>query len=126
MEREVVKTNRAPRVALPLSQAIKVGNLVFTSGVTARDPETSEFIGTDIEQQTERIILNLKAVLEAAGSSLEKVVKVMVFLTDIRDFEGMNKIYRRYFPNDPPARSTVEISKLAIPALIEIEMIATV
>jgi len=126
MEREVIKSADAPAVVLPLSQAIKVGNLVFTSGMTARDPKTRQFIGGDIEQQTERIILNLKEILEAAGSSLEKVVKVTVFLTDIRDFEGMNKAYRGFFPKDPPARSTVEVSKLAIPALVEIEMVATV
>ena len=126
MEREVVKTSGAPRVSLPLSQAIKTGNLVFTSGVCARDPEGGELIGGDIERRTERVILNLKAILEAAGSSLEKVVKVTVFLTDMRDFEGMNRVYRRFFPSDPPARSTVEVSKLAIPALVEIEMIATV
>lgn len=126
MEREVIKSADAPAVVLPLSQAIKVGNLVFTSGMTARDPKTRQFIGGDIEQQTERIILNLQKILENAGSSLEKVVKVTVFLTDIRDFEGMNKAYRSYFPKDPPARSTVEVSKLAIPALVEIEMVATV
>jgi len=125
MERKVIKTKNAPEVVLPLSQAIKVGNLVFTSGMTARDPATRHFIGGTIEEQTERIILNLKAILEAAGSSLEKVVKVTVFLTDIRDFDGMNKVYRKFFPKDPPARSTVEVSKLAIPALIEIEMTAT-
>ena len=126
MEREVIKTSNAPKAVLPLSQAIKVGNLVFTSGMVARDPNTREFIGGDIKQQTERIILNLKAILEAAGSSLDKVVKVTVFLTDMRDFAGMNEVYRKFFPKEPPARSTVEVSKLAIPALAEIEMIATV
>ena len=126
MERTVIKTSDAPGVTLPLSQAIKVGNLVFTQGMTARDPKTKAFIGGDVETQTEQVILNLKAILEAAGSSLDKVVKVTIFLTDIRDFAGMNEIYRKYFPVDPPARSTVEVSKLAIPALIEVEMIATV
>lgn len=124
MERKVIKTSNAPDVILPLSQAIKVDNLIFTSGMTARDPKTRQFIEGAIEKQTERIILNLKAILEAAGSSLDRVVKVTVFLTDIRDFEGMNKAYRKFFPKDPPARSTVEVSKLAIPALVEIEMIA--
>jgi 2-iminobutanoate/2-iminopropanoate deaminase len=95
--------------------------------MTARDPRTRHLIGDNIEEQTERIILNSKAVLEAAGSSLEKVVKVTVFLTDIRNFDGMNKVYMIHFPKDPPARSTVEVSKLAAPtALVEIEMIATV
>lgn len=126
MEREVIKTSTTPDVVLPLSQAIKLGNLIFTSGAIARDPETRELIGGDIEKQTEQIILNLKEVLEAAGSSLDKVVKVTVFLTDIRDFEGMNKVYRKFFTKDPPARSTVEVSKLAVDTRVEIEMIAGV
>ena len=126
MGREVIKTSDAPDVVLPLSQAIKFGNFVFTSGATARDPKTRELIGGDIGKQTERVILNLKAILEAAGSSLDKVVKVTVFLTDIRDFEGMNKVYRKFFPKDPPGRSTVEVSKLAVDARVEIEMIAGV
>lgn len=126
MERKVIRTSDAPDIGLPLSQAIELGNLIFTSGVTARDPKTRQFIGGKIEIQTERVILNLKAILEAAGSSLEKVVKVTVFLTDIRDFEGMNKVYCKFFPKDPPARSTVEVSKLAIDARVEIEMIALV
>ncbi len=125
MEREIVKTVNAPDLGLPLSQAIKLGNLIFTSGVTARDPRTKQFVGHDIETQTEQVILNLKAVLEAAGSSLKQVVKVTIFLTDIRDFEGMNRVYRRFFPENPPARSTVEVAKLAaVDARIEMEMIA--
>ena len=126
MERKVIKTSNAPETGLPLSQAINMGNLIFTSGVTARDPGTGKFMGGNIEEQTERVILNLRAILEASGSSLDKVVKVTVFLTDIRDFEGMNKVYRKFFPEDPPARSTIEVSKLAIDARIEIEMIAGV
>ena len=126
MERKVIKASNAPSSSLPLSQAIRLDNLVFTSGITARDPGTGHFIGGNIEEQTERVILNLKAILEAAGSCLEKVVKVTIFLTDIRDFEGMNKVYRKFFPKDPPARSTVEVSKLAIDARVEIEMIAVI
>jgi len=124
MERTVIKTSNAPSSSLPISKAIQWGNLVFTSGVTARDPQTGQFIGGNIEEQTERVILNLKAIIEAAGSSLDKVVKVTVFLTDVQDFEGMNKVYRKFFPADPPARSTVEVSKLMIDARVEIEMIA--
>jgi 2-iminobutanoate/2-iminopropanoate deaminase len=124
VERKVIKTSNAPDIGLPYSQAIKIGNLVFTCGVTARDPGTGKFMGGTIEEQTERVLLNLKAILEAAGSSLDKVVKVTVFLTDVKDFEGMNKVYRIYFPTAPPARSTVEVSKLMIDARIEIEMIA--
>jgi 2-iminobutanoate/2-iminopropanoate deaminase len=125
MEREIVKTAHAPDLGLPLSQAIKLGNLIFTSGMTARDPKTKEFIGHDIETQTEQVILNLKAVLEAAGTSLKQVVKVTIFLTDIREFERMNRVYRKFFPENPPARSTVEVSKLAVvDARIEMEMVA--
>jgi 2-iminobutanoate/2-iminopropanoate deaminase len=126
MERRAIHTPNAPTVGLPLSQAIKIGNLVFTSGMTARDPKGGHFIGGDIEEQTERVLLNLKAILEAAGSSLDKVVKVTVFLTDMRDFDGMNKVYRKFFSEKPPARSTVEVSKLAIDARVEIEMVAGV
>ncbi len=126
MERKVINTPKAPITGLPLSQAIKIGNLVFTSGATARDPQTGHFIGGDIEEQTERVLLNLKAILEAAGSSLGKVVKVTVFLTDMGDFNGMNKVYRKFFPEEPPARSTVEVSKLAIDARVEMEMVAGV
>lgn len=127
MNSEVIKSSNAPDVVLPLSQAIKVGEWVFTSGMTARDPITRDLIGMDIEEQTERVILNLKAVLEAAGSALDKVVKVTIFLTDIRDFDRMNKTYRRYFKKNYPARSTVEVSKLAaMKAKVEIEMIATI
>ncbi len=125
MEREIIKTVNAPDLGLPFSQAIKLGNLIFTSGVTARDPKTKQFVGHDIEKQTEQVILNLKAVLEAAGSSLDRVVKVTIFLTDIHDFEAMNRVYRKFFPKDFPARSTVEVSKLAaVDARIEMEMIA--
>ena len=126
MEKKVIKTSDAPEVVLPLSQAIRLDNLIFTSGMTARDPKTRQLIGGDIEKQTERVILNLKAILEASGSSIEKVVKVTVFLTDMKDFEGMNRVYRRYFPKDPPARSTIEVSRLAVDARVEIEMVAGV
>ena len=124
MERKVIRTTDSPEIGLPLSQAIKFDKLIFTSGVTARDPKTKQFIGGDIEKQTEQVMLNLEKILEAAGSSLEKVVKVTVFLTDIRDFEGMNRVYHKFFPKEPPARSTIEVSRLAIDARVEIEMIA--
>ena len=126
MERKVIQTPEAPTTGLPLSHAIKIGHLIFTSGMIARDPITGDFIGGDIERQTERVLLNLKAVLEAAGSSLDKVVKVTVFLKDMRDFDGMNKVYRKFFPEAPPARSTVEVSKLGVDARVEMEMVAGV
>ncbi len=124
MERKIIRTKQAPETGLPLSQAIQLGPFVFTSGMIARDPVTGDFVGGDIERQTERVLLNLKAVLEAAGSSLDKVVKVTVFLKDMRDFGEMNKVYRTFFSEAPPARATVEVSKLGADALVEMEMVA--
>jgi len=126
MERQVIYTPNAPLIGSHLSQAVKAGNLVFTSGVTPRDPKTNQIVDGDIEQQTERTILNLKAILEAAGSSLDKVVKVNIYLTDAGNKEAMNKVYLKYFPKDPPARTTVEISKAGTIVPIEIEMVATI
>ena len=110
----------------PLSQAVRLGDIVFTSGVTPRDPKTGQLIDGDIEEQTERVLLNLKAILEAAGSSMDKVAKVTVFLTDIRDWERMNTVYRKFFPKDPPARAAIEVSKLAADCRVEIQMVAGV
>ena len=109
---------------LPFSLAIKMDNLIFTSGATARDPKTRKPIGGDIKEQTEQVLQNQKATLEAAGSSLDKVAKVTVFLTDMNDFFGMNEVYRKFFPKNPPARSTVQVVKLPVDARVEIEMIA--
>jgi 2-iminobutanoate/2-iminopropanoate deaminase len=120
--RQVIRTNRAPVPNVPISQAIKAGGMVFCSGFIPQDP-SGKLVGGDIEVQTDRVFQNLKAVLEAAGSSLEKVVKVTVFLSDKQDFTGMNKVFGRYFPNDPPARSTVQVG-LLVDARIEIELVA--
>ena len=111
---------------MPSPQAVRLGDIVFTSGVTPRDPKTGELVGGEIEQQTERVLLNLKAILEAAGSSMEKVAKVTVFLSDIQDWERMNTVYRKFFPKDPPARAAFEVSKLAADCRVEIQMIAGV
>lgn len=110
--------------SLPISSAIVAGNLVFTSGHVGWVPETRE-APADIEAQTAQTLENLKAVLEAAGTSLARVVKVTVFLTNIDDFGAVNQVYRRYFPSNPPARTTVGVAALTRPdLLIEIEMIA--
>lgn len=122
-EKEIVRTDRASASSLPISQAVKAGGLVYCSGHVAFDPETGRLVQGDIEIQTERVLENLKTVLAAAGSSLEKVVKATVFLADKRDFPGMNKVYARYFPTNPPARSTVQ-AELMIDAKVEIELIA--
>jgi 2-iminobutanoate/2-iminopropanoate deaminase len=121
--REVVRTERAPIPNVPISQAVKAGGMVYCSGAVPVDPATGKLVGGNIEVQTERVFQNLKVILEAAGSSLEKVVKTTVFLTDRKDFAGMNKVFGRYFPKDPPARSAVQVD-LMVNAKVEIELIA--
>jgi 2-iminobutanoate/2-iminopropanoate deaminase len=124
--REIVLTDRGPKPIGPYSQAIKTGGLLFVSGQVAIDPKTNEFAGGDIRQQTERVLENLKGVVEAAGSKLSHVIKTTVFLKNIGDFAAMNEVYAKYFPSAPPARSTVEVARLPKDALVEIEVIAAV
>ncbi|MGH9970693.1 MAG: RidA family protein [Pyrinomonadaceae bacterium] len=121
-----MKTDKAPQTIGPYSQAIVAGDLVFTAGQIGVDPKTGEFLGNGIEEQTEQVLRNLSAVLEAAGSGLSLVVKTTVFLADISDFNAMNEVYRRHFKEDPPARSTVQVARLPRNARIEIEAIALV
>jgi 2-iminobutanoate/2-iminopropanoate deaminase len=102
-----------------------VGEWVFVSGQIALDPETGDLVPGGIEEQTERVLQNLRAILEAAGSSLEKVVKTTVYLADLNDFAKMNEVYARYFPGEKPARATVEVSRLPRDARIEMDAIAT-
>ena len=122
--KEVVLTARGPKPIGPYSQAIKSNGFLFVSGQIALDPQSGEFVGTDIRQQTERVLENLKAILEAAGSSLKHVVKTTVFLKDMNDFPAMNETYARYFNTTPPARSTIQAARLPKDALVEIEVIA--
>lgn len=122
--REIVLTPRGPKPIGPYSQAIKSNGLLFVSGQIALDPKTGEFAGADVRQQTERVLENLKAILEAAGTSLSHVVKTTVFLKDMNDFPAMNEIYARYFTSAPPARSTVQAARLPKEALVEIDVIA--
>jgi 2-iminobutanoate/2-iminopropanoate deaminase len=122
--RESVQTDSAPKAIGPYSQAIRAGNLVFASGQIPIDPESGQVIEGGISEQTERVLNNLKAVLEAAGSSLDRVVKTTVFLADLGDFGEMNEAYGRFFKEAPPARSTVEVSRLPRDARIEIDVIA--
>jgi 2-iminobutanoate/2-iminopropanoate deaminase len=124
--RQVIKTDRAPQSSSPLSQAIVAGDLVFTAGQLGIDPKTSQMVTGGIEEQTEQVLLNLTAVLEAAGSSPDLVLKTTVFLTSMDDFSAMNAVYRRHFKQDFPARSTVQVARLAANARIEIEAIALV
>jgi len=124
--REIVLTDRGPKPIGPYSQAIKANGFLFASGQVAIDPKTNEFIGGDIKQQTERVLENVKGVLEASGSNLHHVVKTTVFLKDMNDFAAMNEIYGRYFTSAPPARSTVAAAGLPKNALLEIEVIAVI
>jgi len=121
--KEIIRTERAPIPKVPISQAVKAGGMVYCSGFVSAEPATGKLVEGDIEVQTDRVFQNLKAVLEATGSSLEKVVKATVFLTDKNDFAGMNRVFARYFPKDPPARSTVG-AHLMVDAKVEVELIA--
>ena len=120
-----VHTENAPQAIGPYSQAVKAGGLVFASGQIPIDPATGVVIEGSIAEQTERVLNNIKAVLEAAGSSIERVVKTTVFLADLGDFGEMNEAYGRFFADVPPARSTVEVSRLPRDARVEIDAIAT-
>lgn len=120
-----VQTENAPQAIGPYSQAVKASGLVFASGQIPIDPATGIVIEGSIQEQTERVLNNIKAVLEAAGSSLERVVKTTVFLADLSDFGEMNEAYGRFFAEVPPARSTVEVARLPRDARVEIDAIAT-
>ncbi len=124
--KEIVKTNKAPDAIGPYSQAIKINKMIFLSGQLAIDPKTQKFINGDIEIQTKRVLDNLKAVIEAAGSSLESVVKTTIYLTDINDFSKVNEIYASYFSAGKPARSTVCVAALPKNAKVEIDAIAEI
>ncbi len=123
--KDVILTTRGPKPIGPYSQAIKCNGFLFVSGQVALDPQTGEFVGADVRQQTERVLENLKGILEAAGASFHQVVKTTVFLKDMNDFAAMNEVYARYFGAAPPARSTVQAARLPKDALVEIELIAS-
>jgi 2-iminobutanoate/2-iminopropanoate deaminase len=121
-----VRTEEAPAPfqGAPYSQAIRSGNFVFVSGQLALRPDHAEIVGDSIEEQTEQVFANLRAILEAAGSGLGRLVKTTVFLTDLGDFAGMNEVYARHVGEVPPARATIEVSALPSGAKVEIEAIA--
>ncbi|HVV57263.1 MAG TPA: RidA family protein [Gaiellaceae bacterium] len=127
MAKEVVRTETAPAPfqGAPYSQAIKANGFVFVSGQLALKPGSKELEGGDATAQTEQVFANLRAILEAAGSSLDRLVKTTVFLQDLGDFAAMNEVYAKHVGDAPPARSTVEVAKLPSGALVEIEAIAT-
>ena len=124
--KKVIATELAPKAIGPYSQAVVSNGLVFLSGQIPLDPATGQIVEGEIAEQTERVFENIKSVLAACGSSFGEVVKTTVFLSDMGEFVGMNEVYGRYFPQDPPARSTVEVSRLPRNAKVEIECIARV
>ena len=122
--RERIQTENAPAAIGPYSQAIKAGEFVFVSGQIPIDPKTGEFVAGGIAEQTKQVLKNLAAVLEAAGSGLDRVVKTTVFLADMKEFPGMNEVYATFFSAPPPARATVAAAGLPRDARVEIEAVA--
>lgn len=122
--REVVSTKDAPQAIGPYSQAIKANGFIFVSGQIAIDPATQQVITADLAGQTDRVLRNLSEILEAAGSGLGKVVRTTVFLKNMGEFSAMNEVYAKYFSSAPPARSTVEVSRLPKDVLVEIDVVA--
>lgn len=122
--RDIVLTDKGPKPIGPYSQAVRSNGFLYLSGQVALDPKSGELVGSDVAQQTQQTLENVKGILEAAGSNLHHVVKTTVFLKDINDFAAMNETYAKYFPSAPPARSTVQVARLPKDALVEIEVIA--
>lgn len=124
MSKQAVSTDKAPGAVGPYSQAIIANGMVFTAGQVPLVPGTKALVEGDVQAQTRQVFANLQAVLEAAGTSLDKAVKTTVFLKDMNDFAAMNEVYATFFTGAPPARSTVQVAKLPLDALVEIEVIA--
>ena len=124
--RYLVESSEAPKAIGPYSQAIKANGFVFVSGQIALDPASGTLVGGDVAAQTERVLQNLQAILEAAGSDLDRVVKATVYLRSMADFAAMNEVYAKYFKGEPPARATVAVAGLPKDALVEIDVIAEV
>ena len=124
--KEVIRTEVAPAPfqGAPYSQAIKAAGLVFVAGQVSLKPDHGEIVGDTVQEQTEQVLTNLRAILEAAGSGLDRLLKTTVFLQSLDDFPGMNEVYKQHVGDQPPARSTVEVAKLPSGALVEIEAIA--
>ena len=124
LEREVVASDQAPKAIGPYSVGVRAGGLIFTAGQIGLDPYTGELVAGGVEPQTRQVMTNLRNVLQAAGSDLRHVVKTTVFLKSLSDFAAFNAVYAEYFPDSPPARSTVEAAALPKGALVEIDCIA--
>ncbi|MFO7636068.1 MAG: RidA family protein [Clostridia bacterium] len=126
MAKEIIHTEKAPPCIGPYSQAVRIGNLLYTSGMIPINPATGELCKGDVKEQTRLVMENLKALLECSGSHLSKVVKTTVFIKDMNDFSDINVVYAGFFTENPPARSCVEVARLPKDVLVEIECIATV
>jgi len=124
--KQIINSLKAPKAIGPYSQAVKAGNLIFVSGQIPIDPATGEIVGKSIEEQTERVLKNLSAILDEAGSSLGNVIKTTVYLTDLKNFEGMNKVYARFFEEMHPARATVGVTSLPKNVEVEIEAVSMI
>jgi 2-iminobutanoate/2-iminopropanoate deaminase len=122
--KENISTEKGPKAIGPYAQAVKANGFVFTAGQIAFDPASGQLVSGDVARQTARVLDNLKAIVEAAGSSLDRAVKATVYLKDMNDFAAMNEVYARYFPQNPPVRSTVEAARLPRDVLVEIDLIA--
>ena len=125
MKKEVIFTDKAPKAIGPYSQAVKTGDFLFISGQIPVDPSTGDLIVGDIQQETLQVLENLKAILEEAGGSLDQVVKTTIFIKNMNQFASINEVYAKFFPNNPPARSCVEVARLPKDVNIEIEAVAT-
>lgn len=126
MNKTIISTEKAPAAIGPYSQAVKVGNFLYTSGQIPFDPKTMELVSTDIKEQTKQVMENLKGIFEEAGTSFDKVIKLTVFIKDMNQFGEINEVYSTYFSENPPARSCVEVARLPKDVGIEIEAIAIV
>lgn len=126
MEKKIISTKNAPAAIGPYSQAVVAGNLIFTSGQLPIDPANGQLINDDVKKAAERSMENIKAILEAAGSSLDKVIKTVIYLKDMNDFAAVNEVYSRYFQSNEPARSCVQVAKLPKDGILEIEAIALI
>ena len=126
MSKEIISTEKAPKAIGPYSQGVKIGDFIFTSGQLPINPDNGQLIADDVKKATAQSLENVKAILEKAGSSLDKVVKVVVYLKDLEDFAAVNEVYATYFTGDYPARSCFQVAKLPMDSKIEIEVIASV
>jgi len=126
MKKEVILTDKAPGAIGPYSQAIKIGDFLFTSGQIPIDPKTGDLVVSDIQKETLQVLENLKAVVEAAGATLDQVVKTTIFIKDMNQFALINEVYAKFFPNNPPARSCVEVARLPKDVNVEIEAIVAI